>query len=64
MGLALAQHLGKVALGVHIQQQDLLSLQRKASPQIVDGGAFADATLLICYADYFRFRHVCAPPFP
>ena len=50
MGLALAQHLGQVALGVHIQQQDFLSLQRKAGSQVVDGGAFADAALLVCYA--------------
>ena len=57
MGLALAQHLGEVALGVHIQQQDFLPLQREAGSQVVDGGAFADAALLVCYADYLWFRH-------
>ena len=63
MGLALPQHLGEVALGVHIQQQDFLPLQREAGPQVVDGGAFADAALLICYADYLWFRHFGVPSF-
>jgi len=34
VGLALAQHLGEVALGVHIQQQDFFTLQRKTGPRL------------------------------
>ena len=57
VGLALAQHLGQVALGVCVQHQDFLSFQRKTGPQVVDSRAFANSALLICYAYHFRFRH-------
>ena len=42
---------------VYVQQQDFLAVQRKTGPQVVDGGAFANAALLVCYTDYLWFRH-------
>ena len=53
MGLALAQHLGQIPLGVYAQHQDSLSLQRKTGPQVVDGGAFANPALLVCYTLFY-----------
>jgi hypothetical protein len=47
-----------VALGVYVQQENFFSFQRKTGPQVVDGGAFANSTLLIRYAYHFRFRHL------
>jgi len=35
VGLALAQHFGKVALGAHVQQKNFFALQRKTSSQVV-----------------------------
>ena len=55
MGLALPQHLGEVALGVYVRQQDPLAAQRKTGPKVIDGGAFADAILLVRHTDDFRF---------
>ena len=50
VGFALAQHLGQISLGVYIQHQDFFTFQRKTGPQVVDGRAFANSALLICYA--------------
>ena len=63
VGLALAQHLGQITLGVYVQQQDFLSFQRKTGPQVIDRCAFANSALLICYTQHFRFRHLGFPPF-
>ncbi len=41
--LALAQHLGQITLGVYVQHQDFLSLQRKTGPQVIDRCAFANS---------------------
>ncbi len=57
VGFALAQHFGQITLGVYVQQENFFPVQRKTGPQVVDGGAFANAALLICYAYHFRFRH-------
>ena len=58
MGLALAQHLGQIPLGVSIQHEDFLSVQRKTSPQVIDRRAFANSALLICYTYHLGFRQV------
>ena len=63
MGLALAQHLGLITLGVYVQQENFLSVLRKTGPLGIDSLAVANATLLICYAYHFRFRHFGVPPF-
>ena len=63
VGLALAQHLGQITLGVYVQQENFLSFQRKTGPQVVDSRAFANSALLICYAYHFRFRHFGVPSF-
>lgn len=38
--------LGQVSLGVYVQQQDFLYVQRKTGPQVVGSGAFANSALL------------------
>jgi hypothetical protein len=63
VGLALAQHLGQVALGVYVQHEDFLSTHSKTGPQVIDGGAFAHAALLIRYAYHLGFRHIGVPFF-
>ena len=60
VGLALAQHLGQVALGVYVQQENFLSFQRKTGPQVVDSRAFANSALLICYAYHSHGDHTGA----
>ena len=55
--LALAQHLGEVALGVYVQQQDFLAVHCKTGSQVMDSGTFAYAALLVCYTDYLWFRY-------
>ena len=63
VGLALAQHLGQVPLGVCVQHEDFLSVQRKTSPQVIDRRAFANSALLICYTYHLGFRHIGVPSF-
>ena len=49
MELALAWHLDLVALGGCVQQQNFLSAHNKTALQVIDGGAFAHATLFVRY---------------
>ena len=51
LGVGLAQ-VGKKDLLL-----DFLSGHRKTGPQVIDGGALANAALLVYYADYLGFCH-------
>ena len=63
VGLALAQHLGKVALGVYVQQQDFLSVHGKTGPQVIDGCAFTYTPFLVRYTYHLGFHHFGVPSF-
>ena len=58
MGLSLAQHFGQIALRVHVQQQNLFSVDGQSRTDTVDAGAFADAALLIGDGYDLCFRHL------
>ena len=49
-----AQHLGEIALGVGVHQQDFLALLGKADTQAGSCGGFPYAALLICQCDGFQ----------
>ena len=53
--LAQPQHLGQVALGIYIHQQNLFALYCQPSAQVVHRGAFSHTALLVCNGNYFRF---------
>ena len=46
------------AFWIRVQQQDLFAVQCKTGPQVIDGGAFANAAFLVCYTYHFWFRHI------
>ena len=49
-----AQHLGEIALGVGVHQQDFLALLGKPDTQAGGCGGFPHAALLICQCDGFQ----------
>ncbi len=49
-----AQHLGEIALGIGVHQQDFLALLGKADTQAGSCGGFPHAALLICQCDGFQ----------
>ena len=57
MRLALAQHLGQITLGVHVQKQDLFAVHCQACADAVHAGAFPDAAFLIGDGNDLCFRH-------
>lgn len=55
---ALAQHLCEITLGVYIYRQNLFAVHGQSCGDVVDAGAFSNATFLIGYGDHFALRHL------
>ena len=49
-----AQHLGEIALGIGVHQQNVFALLGKADTQAGSCGGFPHAALLICQCDSFQ----------